>query len=87
MYEHLIAPLRPEIKAYEGMLDSLKKHHAGKFVIIKGGELRGVYDTFDTAARNAIREFGAGPYLIREVAERRVMRMPSSVFLRPPACL
>ena len=83
MYEHLIAPIRPEIKAYEGMLDSLKKHHAGKFVIIKGGELHGAYDTFDTAARNAIREFGAGPYLIREVAEEMVMPLPASAFLIP----
>jgi len=38
-----------------------------KFVIISGKELRGFYDTFETALRIAAVNFGAGEYIIQQV--------------------
>lgn len=75
--------LRAEITAYHQQLPTLQQHHAGKFVIFRDGIMQGVFDTFDAAARDAIRRFGDGPYLIRQVAEDRVMPLPASVAYRP----
>ena len=75
--------LETEIAAYESMRESLRKHHDGKFVVIRGETLHGAYDTFDAAARAAIAAYGKGPYLIREVQEPIAMRMPSSVEFGP----
>ena len=80
----MIDYLKTEQATYESMRVMLHEHHAGKFVVIKGDKLLGSYDTFDTAAREAIRAYGRGPYLIREVKEPTVMRMPSSVAFRSP---
>ena len=67
-----------EIAAYDANAKSLFEHHLGKFVVIKGEKLFGAFDTFDAAARAAIKAYGRGPYLIREVKEPAVMPMPSS---------
>jgi hypothetical protein len=72
-----------EIEAFEQMRDDLEKHHMGKHVVIKGGELQGAFDTFDTAARDALQKFGRGPFLIRQVGGPECMRMPASVAWHP----
>lgn len=75
--------LKPEIEAFERMKSILLEHHAGKYIIIKDQQLKGSFDTFDTAAREAIKLFGRGPYLIRKVSNDPVMPMPASVAYRP----
>ena len=70
------------MKAYDAMEASLRKHYEGKFVVIKGEKLHGAYDTFDTAAREAVRAYGHGPYLIRQVKDKTVMPMPASIAYR-----
>lgn len=83
MSRPLIPPqLRAEISAYERLLPELQAHHAGKFVVIHAGQLQGAYDTFDAAGREAIRRFGDGPYLIRQVGVPLSMPMPASVAYR-----
>ncbi|MEO5333534.1 MAG: hypothetical protein H7839_16090 [Magnetococcus sp. YQC-5] len=76
-------PLQVERSAYQAMEAELKKYYLGKFVIFHGVDFSGAFDTFDAAAREAIRLFGRGPYLIRRVADQVVMRMPSSIAFRP----
>lgn len=75
--------LRAEIAAFQSQLEDLQRHHSGKFAIFKSGELQGAFDTFDAAAREAIKRFGDGPYLIRQVGPSRVMPLPASVAFRP----
>ena len=60
-------PLGREIEAFERQKRQLEENHMGKFVVIKGDDLIGAWDTLDTAAREAVRRFGRGPYLIRQV--------------------
>lgn len=76
-------PLQEEILAFEEMKADLLKHHYGKFVVFKGKELVGAFDTFDNAAREAIQRFGNGPYLIRQVGGPTGMPLPASVAYRP----
>jgi hypothetical protein len=67
--------LKQEISAFDAMRDELFKHHAGKFVIVKDGQLQGAFDSFDAAGREAVRRFGQGPYLIRQVGAPTVIRI------------
>lgn len=59
--------LETEIRAYEDRREELERHHKGKFVIFHGDEFVGAFDNFNAAASEAIRLFGHGPYLIRQV--------------------
>jgi hypothetical protein len=60
-------PLDAEIRVYEARQSELERSHHGKFVVIREAELVGPFEDFDSAARDAIRLFGPGPYLIRQV--------------------
>lgn len=77
-----MATLETEIKAYEARRDELEKQHHGKFIVLKGQDLIGAYDTFEAAAQEAIRRFGRGPYLIRQVGAPPIS-IPASVMYRP----
>lgn len=76
--------LSVEIQAYEGRRDDLAKHYAGKFVVFKGSEFVGAWDTLEMAAANAAAKYGRGPYLIRQVGAPP-LRLPASVFFPYPA--
>lgn len=41
--------------------------HLGKFAVFYNKELVDTFDSFDNAAEEAIKRFGKGPYLIRQV--------------------
>lgn len=73
--------LDDEIAAFEKMQKNLLENHNGKFVIVHQGELVGVYDTFDSAAKVAIASLQQ-PYLIRQVGANKTMPMPASVAYR-----
>ena len=77
------AALRKNIASFESASDWLVEHHNAKWVIFHDATFVDAFDTFDRAAREAIRQFGAGPYLIRRVGRPPVMRMPASVAFRP----
>jgi hypothetical protein len=49
----------------------------GKWVGIHAEALAGVYDSFEAAASDAVRRFGRGPYLIRQVGAQP-LTMPAS---------
>ena len=76
-----MALLSKEIAAYEKMRDVLESDHFGKWVIVCNEVLQGVYPTSAEAARNAVKQFGRGPYLIRHVGEPP-KTLPASVLYR-----
>ena len=59
--------LETEIAAFTAMKAKLEEHHSGKWVVFHGETFVDTFDSFETAAREAVRRFGAGPYLIRQV--------------------
>jgi hypothetical protein len=67
-----------EIEAYNKMQTELESAHAGKWVLIKEETLVNIYDTFEAAAEDAVKRFGRGPYLIRQVGAPPVT-LPASV--------
>lgn len=62
-----MAELDTELAAYRAQIFDLETHHLGKWVVFCGGQLAGLYDSFEMAAQDAVRRFGRGPYLIRQV--------------------
>lgn len=77
-----MAELDKEIAAFETMRPELEKDHLGKFVIIKHRELFGVFGSLEQAADAAVRQFGRGPYLLRQVGAPPVT-LPASVMYHP----
>ena len=67
-----------EIAAYETMRADLENRHMGEWALVFSEKLIGVYPSFDEAAQVAVREFGRGPYLIRQVGAPPIT-MPASV--------
>ena len=77
------ADLEQNIEAYEAMRETLEAHHLNKFVVFHDAEFVDSFDSFHNAAREAVRRFGQGPYLIRQVGAPRRIPMPASVAFRP----
>ena len=73
--------LEIEIQAYERKLPELGKAYPGKFVVFKGEEFVGAWDTLNAAAGEAVARFGRGPYLIRQVGAPPPT-LPASVLFR-----
>jgi hypothetical protein len=67
-----------EIAAFEKRRGELEQHHLGKWVLFHGADFIGAYDSLDLAAADAVRQFGRGPYLIRQVGAPPMV-MPTSV--------
>lgn len=77
-------PLDRDIKAFEEKRAELEKTYPSKFVVFKDGQLVGAWDTLDAAATEAVRQFGRGPYLIRQVGAA-TPTLPASVLFRQMA--
>jgi hypothetical protein len=73
-----MAELDDEIGAYERLRPELEASATGKWVVVQGGQLVGTFDDFEAAAEDAVRRFGRGPYLIRQVGAPPVT-IPASV--------
>jgi hypothetical protein len=59
--------LKKERRAFKRMRVDLEAKHRGEWVVFRRDELVSTYPTFEMAATDAMRRFGRGPYLIREV--------------------
>ena len=73
--------LSTQIAAYAEMRDLLGVDYFGKWVIFQGGELVDTYESSEEAVADAVRRFGRGPYLIRQVGAPPA-RLPPSIWYR-----
>ena len=78
--------LLEEIDAYDRMRDVLETQYLGKWVVIRDGKIQASCDTFGDAARDAIKKYGRGPYLIRQVGAGPIT-LPASVEFSCPDAL
>ena len=77
-----MSELDKEIAAYESMRSELEAHYLCKWVIFHATKHEGTFDSFNSAAEQAVKRFGAGPYLIRQVGAPKVV-IPTSVMYHP----
>jgi hypothetical protein len=73
-----MAELDAEILAYDSMREKLEAEHMDKWVLVHDRVLIGLYDSFEKAAEDAVKRFGRGPYLIRQIGAPPVT-LPASV--------
>jgi hypothetical protein len=73
-----MAELEKEIAAFEKIRAELEAHHKGKWVVVRDAKLEDTFDNFERAAEYAVKRFGAGPYLIRQVGAPEAT-LPASV--------
>jgi hypothetical protein len=70
--------LEMEIAFYEKNLEKWLTMYPGKFVLVKGMELVGVYDTNEQALATGASLFGLTSYLIRRVEKNKEdIRLPA----------
>ena len=60
-----------EVATYNRMREDLEANHHLEWVVIHGEELAGIFEDFQDAAKTAVKRFGRGPYLIRQVGRGR----------------
>lgn len=70
-----------EIEHYKKIQNDLELNNMGKWVLIYNQKLIGIYNSFESAAEEAVCKFGRGPYLIRRVGEPH-LTLPASVMYR-----
>jgi hypothetical protein len=73
--------LSSEISAFEAMRARLETDHLGEWVVVHDEKLVGLYPTMESAAIEAVKRFGNGPYLIRQIGAPAVV-LPASVMYR-----
>ncbi len=67
-----------DIMAFEALREELEERHRGEWVLIQDQRLIGTFGSFDLAAQEAVRRFGRGPYLIRQIGAPEMI-LPASV--------
>ncbi len=70
-----------EIAAFNAMRDELERDHLYEWVVFHDEQLINTYEDFQDAAAEAVRRFGRGPYLIRQVGAPP-LTLPASVMYR-----
>lgn len=60
--------LEQELKTYEDRLAELSASD-GKFVLIQGDDVDGIYDTYEDALKVGYGKFGLKPFLIKQIAQ------------------
>src|SRR5262245_28893002 len=66
---HLPRPLEQELKTYEKHREDLIGRAEGKFVLIHGEEVVGVFDSKQDAIRQGYTGLGNVPFLVRQVVK------------------
>ena len=74
--------IKDNIAAYDQMKHDLELKHMGKWVLFYDSKLIAFFDSMEDAATEAVRQFGRGPYLIRQVGSPPVI-LPASVMYHP----
>jgi hypothetical protein len=61
--------LDQEMKTYEANKDDLLARAKGKFVLIKGDKILGIFESQVDAVNQGYKELGLVPFLVKEVQE------------------
>lgn len=68
--------LEQELETFQKELPNLLQNEAnrGKFVLIHGESVQGVWDTFEKALEEGYDKFGLEPFLVKEITEHEEPR-------------
>lgn len=74
----MVRPLELELGTYARERGRLEDGHRGKFVLIRGAEITGIFDDFYTASEHAARRFEREAYLVHCIGTEP-MGIPSAL--------
>src|SRR5262245_3220932 len=74
----MVGPLDLELSTYDRERGRLEGEHRGKFVLIRGNRIAGIFEHFHAASQHATRRFRRGSYLIQCIGAE-TMRLPSGL--------
>jgi hypothetical protein len=74
----MVRPLDLELSTYDRQRARLEDEHPGKFVLIRGEEIVGIFDDFQSASEYAAHRLQWQAYLIQGIGVER-MRIPSGL--------
>jgi hypothetical protein len=74
----MVRPLELELRTYDRERARLEAEHCGKFVLIRGEEVAGIFDDFQTASQHAAQRFKRESYLVHCIATE-MMHIPSAL--------
>ena len=57
--------------------EALSAQHPGKYLLIKGAEVHGAFETYDQGVTVGVEKFGSGPFLVRSVQQPQDSEAPS----------
>ena len=72
-------PLETEIRRYDQIREDLERRLMGKFVVIHGNDLLGVFDDFNSANEDAEKRLSGNPFLIRQVGMSDLDRLTDRI--------
>lgn len=61
--------LKEEMETYKAHQNELVLANEGRFVLIKGGAIRGPYDSYDAALDAGYEAFGPVPFLVKRIVK------------------
>jgi hypothetical protein len=64
-----VTELRSELQYFEGHRAELVRAARGKYALIKGEQLGGIYEDQNAAIRAGYEKFGNEPFLVKEILE------------------
>ena len=76
--------LQREIEAFKRLQRDLEADHMGQWVLFHDEQVIGFYASFEIVADEAVKRFGNGPFLIRQIGAEPIT-LPASVMYRPHA--
>ncbi len=65
--ENLPSELREEILTYFEKKDSLMPENAGKYALIKGKKIEGIFESGEDATKQGYERFGNVPFLVKKI--------------------
>ena len=78
--------LSKETEIYNKNKASLLKTDSGKFVLIKGNDIIGIYDTKNDAIKMGIEKFDNSPFLVKKITEKEEVINFTYNMIRPAKC-
>ena len=70
-------PLAQEKEYLRNHLKELARENPGKYLLIKGDAVHGAFETYEEGVSYGVRQFGAGPFLVRSVSQPDDAQAPS----------
>ena len=75
-----------EIANYQQNKEAILRDNSGKFVLIKGDKIIGIYDTRNDAIKVGIDKFSNSPFLVKKISEVEESQNFTSNLIRLTKC-